>query len=226
MNKDSDMFRDQRRVALTLGAAAVMSGLASGASAAPRKGASDVQTVLEIRSPRDGYVVQVNPAAGVGEIVAELDPQVETDAIARIDLALQLVAEQQANFTGDALKWQNVPLNKNMQIANEYARQAKHNLVAANNLSDAAGQVEARAIHMRAVAELAKCNAAASLFDFQAKQALKQLQQAQEALNKRRAAVQADLELLKLKSPQAGPIQLRCYKGAFVQRGQVLATIG
>jgi multidrug resistance efflux pump len=227
MSEQYQGFSEERRVAMTLGTAALVAGMAaSGAAAAPRKPTTEAEPSLEIRSPRDGYVLQANPTAGMGEIVAELDPQVENDAIARIDLALLLVAEQQANFTGDALKWQMVPLDKNIEIAKEYARQAKHDFEAAKILSGAPGIVEAHAILMRADAELAKCNAAANLFDFQVTQALKQLQQAQDALNKRRAALQSDLGQLKLTSPQAGPIQLRCYKGAFVQRGQVLATVG
>lgn len=229
MTQESDSFRDQRRVAMTLGAAAVVAGMAAtGAQASSRRTGTDAPNGLELRAPRDGFVLQVivKDSVTAGDTVLELDPSVENETLARIDLALQLVAAQQKNFTGDALSWQQEPLKQNIQIAQKYQDFGKY-MAHSREISLPAGEAihEGGAFYFRARREVEKAKAAAQLFDFQVKQALEQLKQVEDVLNARRAAVTSQRDRLKLAAPITGWVQLQTYKGAFVMRGQVLAQV-
>jgi multidrug resistance efflux pump len=232
---DSEVYRDQRRAALALGVAAVVSTVAaSKATAAPGK-PLDAHASLDIRAPRDGYVSTVSDKDSVtpGDLVIELDPAIEKDALARIDLAMKLLSDQEQNLSGDALDWQKEQMTQNLNIAQEYEHHSEL-MLKSQQLRDQTGTPErngdayreAYVIRARAQAEVAKCKAASNLFGFQVDQAKRQLQQAKDALTARRDVIASQIEQqTKLKAPSAGRLKLLCYAGAYVQRGQVVATV-
>jgi multidrug resistance efflux pump len=183
---------------------------------------------------KDCFVVDVpiadSSAVRIGEIIAVLDTEDEDRTLDRIALAGSFIDLQQESISDAQITIRRDILKSTADVANAYLNYANVKLDDVSARFRGGTEIypdvqQATAAVARASAEVKRANAALSLFEFNVKQATAKLALIQAEIPKETAAVNARKGRVSVQSPVAGVIQLLCYKGAFVKKGDVLANV-
>jgi hypothetical protein len=228
---------DQRRASIGLAVATVATVAAvaaRGASAKSENASAASSPRVRLIAPRDGVVRSVAAVrtVGVTEMVVAFETTEEDRALQRIDLAMSLLDLQEKNLDDKQINLRKGMLENTKSVAvafEHYASLAAETGSTANRFGlapNALDKLQTQAAEQRAKAEIDRATATLALFDFNVEQTKARFGYIKDAVAKERAAVEAQKELLTLKSPISGPIKLFCYAGGFVVKGAVVAEIG
>jgi hypothetical protein len=186
--------------------------------------------------PRDCFLITIVARTGTpvnkDDVVLQLDTEDEDRSIARIELAEQFIALQEAALSEDQINIRRQVLQDTADTADAYTKYA--NLMMKFNLNNSQVDSSTEQAHalqqaattsIRANAELTRANSALDLFNFNTVQAKQKLTYVKEQLPRERADLLTRKARMTLKSPITGRITVRAYEGSFVSKGSVVAEI-
>jgi multidrug resistance efflux pump len=227
-----------RRSALktaALGAAAIGSTAAS-----PELGANDFSHSAPIRAPKDGFVTETLVASGaaidLAQPIIQMDTSDEDRMSQRLVMATSLVEIEKKSLSLENIHRQRKSLELAKTLAESYVKLAEQNKTQAdadlrvgfpllNGTTPAIEAMTAQVRLDRAHKEVERTKIALENFDFAIAQAKSRQETVDAQIKAETDTLKFKKDMLTLKAPAKGRVNLTCIAGQFVMKGDILANV-